>query len=130
MLSVNTLALDNARREVKDERWKVVGEYGHAPKNWEFFRQYLETRLPDFYRKIPTIARISLSFYDSVSASFSHVNSCQCYHDFTCLFLSMIPCFPMVNHGICFHAFPYPVSMIYYSHMVTIDSGFMVSFSV
>ena len=30
MLSVNALALDNARREVKDERWKVVGEYGHA----------------------------------------------------------------------------------------------------
>ena len=130
MLSVNTLALDNAPWKVKDEWWKVVGEYGHAPKNWEFFRQNLETRLPDFYRKIPAIGRISLSIYGRVSASFSHVKSCQCYHDFTCHFLSLLPCFPMVNHGICFHVFPFPVSMIYYSHMVTIDSGFMVTLSV
>ena len=43
MLSVDALALENVRWKVIDERWKVVGEYGHAPNNWQIFCQDLET---------------------------------------------------------------------------------------
>ena len=108
-----------------------MGEYGHAPKNWQFFCQDLETRLPDFYRKIPAIGRISLPIYGRVSAMFSHGKSCQCYHVFTCKILSSLPCFDMVTYGIlfpcfvitCYHVFPFPVAILFHMHMVTIDSS-------